>query len=442
MYRSQSLLYKIILLLTLRIMSYFTLFPNSVVMTQMVKTGLRIFLTFLAFMMLKSLRDKYRGYGFSFSNLTPLMLYCSYLFLGLLSVFWASLPFYALLQLSMIVEALVFAWFFIQLITYYNALSDNHARFALVFGRAVLLISIGFLIGIFVNGDLFYRQTHDGVISRLGGFIINPNELGMLAVLGAVMGFVELLDKRPKSINALVIIACVIVLLLTQSRSSLSAFLLIVGIYILRTGNLKVIFFSSFTAVLLLPILIQTIVVKQGDMQEVMSLTGRMPFWTDLIAEGFPKRPLLGFGFMCISEGDYFYSTHAYAAKMTHNTFIQVLLNLGLVGVFVCLLQMTATFATIVKSKNVPIKWLASMMLIPLLLNSITEFGIFGESNYGIQFYQFLLLFFVIEATPIKGNANANKRSYERVNMSAAAINGIPTNPCLSKELQNETASV
>ncbi len=410
MYRSTALVNKLILLLTLRIMSYFTLFPHSVALTQLVKTGLRFLLTFLAFIMLKQLREKYREYEFTYQNMTPFLLYCCYMLLGLVSVLWASLPFYALLQFSMVLEALAFAWFFSQLIAYYNALSDNHARFAMLFGRAVMFISIGFLVGLAINPDLFYRQTHGGEVSRLGGFIINPNELGMLGVLGVVMGYVELLDKRPKFVNILVIATSLTVVLMTQSRSSLGACLGITAIYILRTGNMKMIFLSIVGAVIVVPILVQTIILKQGNVEEVMSMTGRLPFWTDLIADGFPKRPLFGWGFMCIAEGDYFHSIHAYSAKMTHNTFVQVLLNLGLVGSFICLLQMVSTFYVISKFENTSIKWLAGMMLIPVLINSFTEFGIFGESNYGIQFYQLIILFFVIKAVPFTSAASLAKQ--------------------------------
>ena len=396
MHRSKWLLMALILILGLRIMSYFTLFPNSVAMTQIVKTGLRVLLTGVSFLMLKSLREKHPDSRLEFQNITPLLLYCTYLFLGLISLFWSSLVHYSILQLLMIVEALAFSWFFYQLVVFYNAVSDNHARFALLFGRATLFICLGFMIGLLIDPDTFYRQTHGGEVSRLGGFIINPNELGMLAVLGGVMGYVELLDKRPKVMNIMVIVASVAVLLLTQSRSSLGAFLLVTGFYVLRTGNMKVIFLSAVGAVLVLPVLVQTIIVKQGDLEEVMSMTGRLPFWQDLIADGFTQRPLLGYGFMCIANGEYFHSIHAYAAKMTHNTFIQVLLNLGLVGAFICLLQMVATFYVIGKSKDTNLKWLAWMMLIPVIINSTTEFGIFGESNYGIQFYQLIILFFVI----------------------------------------------
>jgi O-antigen ligase len=400
MYRSNAMLNKIILLLTLRILSYFTLFPDSVFLTQVTKTGLRVLLTITAFFMLKSLRDKHRAFSLTYDNLTPLLLYGAYLLLGLLSVGWAALPQYALLQWSMIAEALAFAWFFTQLVTYYNAVSDHHARFSLVFGRAALFIGIGFIAGWYLDPETFARMTHKGEVARLGGIIINPNELGMLAVLGGVMGFNELLEKQARYLNYLLLAVSVYVLLLTQSRSSLLAFLLVSAIFVVRLQNIRIITFSIIGVVLVLPFLFQSIILKQGDMEEVMSMTGRLPFWRDLLADGFTQRPLFGFGFMCVADGEYFQSIHSYAAKMTHNTFVQVLLNLGLVGIFVCALQMLATFFAISNSGNANCRGLAWMMLIPILINSFTEFGIFGESNYGIQFYQLLILLFVVKTVP------------------------------------------
>jgi exopolysaccharide production protein ExoQ len=407
MYRSKAMLNKLILLLTLRILSYFTLFPDSVVMTQVVKTGLRLALTLTAFLLLKSLRDKYRSHEFSYDNLTPLLLYGSYLLLGMTSLTWASMPDYALLQLSMVVEALVFAWFFTQLITYYNAISDHHARFSLVFGRAALFICMGFIAGLLIDPVTFSRLTHQGEVSRLGGIIINPNELGMFGVLGGVMGYAELLDKRPKAINLFIIAVSVAVVLLTQSRSSLIGFLLVSAIFILRLGNLRLLTLSAVGAVVALPFLFQSIIVKQGDLEEVMSMTGRLPFWHDLFTDGFTQRPLFGFGFMCVADGEFFHSVHSYSGKMAHNTFVQVLLNLGLVGFFICLLQMFALFFAIGKSNDTTTKWLAWMMLVPVLVNSFTEFGIFGDSNYGIQFYQLILLLFAIQAKPVEKHQSA-----------------------------------
>ena len=401
-WKSKPFLYLLIIILGLRISSYFTLFPDSVAMTQLVKTGLRLVLTALSLVLILFIREKQAGWKFQYKNVSPLALYIAYLLLGIISLLWTSSVSYTLLQLSMVIEALVFACFFYKLVFLYNQLSNGHARFSKIFAWATLWIHLAFIIGLWIDPDTYYRETHGGEVARLGGFIINPNELGMLAVLGAVMTYEELLGSGHKLSNFIILILAVAVLLLTQSRSSLGAFLLVSGLALLRSGNIKLIVSIGIAAIFVLPFVIQSIVVKQGDLEEVMSMTGRLPFWQDLIADGFTKEPLLGYGFMRISYNDYFDSVHAYAAKMTHNTFIQVLLNLGLVGAFIVALQMIATTYALIIETDKKLKALAIGMLIPLVINSMTEFGIFGESNYGIQFYQLVILFFVIDGNSSK----------------------------------------
>lgn len=397
LYKGKWLAIGLLFLIGLRITSYFTLFTNSVALTQLVKTVLRVILTGITFVWLNNLKTKFPQYRIEYQNITPILLYSAYLILGLISIFWTSSVRYSMLQLSMIIEALVFAWFYIQLVAFYNKLSNNHTPFSWLFGIATMWICIAFMLGLFFDPDTYYRQTHGGEVSRLGGYIINPNELGMLAVLGAVMAYTELRNNAFKAYQIWILLASVVVLLLTQSRSSLGAFLIVTGIYVLMSGNRKLLIGSIVSAVFALPILVRTIILKQGDVEEVMSMTGRLPFWQDLITYGFTKEPLLGYGFMRISYSDKFDSIHSYAAGMTHNTFIQVLLNLGLVGGFICMFQMIATGLVIGHSKDSYHKVLAWLMLVPLIINSTTEFGIFGESNYGIQFYQFVLIFFAVK---------------------------------------------
>jgi len=36
-------------------------------------------------------------------------------------------------------------------------------------------------------------------------------------------------------------------------------------------------------------------------------------------------------------------------------------------------------------------------IMIPVMINSFTEFGIFGESNFGILFYQLVLMYILFE---------------------------------------------
>jgi len=83
-----------------------------------------------------------------------------------------------------------------------------------------------------------------------------------------------------------------------------------------------------------IPVAVNTMLVKEngGGVDEVMSMTGRLPFWTALLNEAFPKEPLFGYGFMRIYYTDTFQGANTYAGHMTHNTFMQVLMNLGIVG--------------------------------------------------------------------------------------------------------------
>jgi len=93
---------------------------------------------------------------------------------------------------------------------------------------------------------------------------------------------------------------------------------------------------------------------------------------------------------------DKFDSIHAYAASMTHNTFVQVLINLGLVGAFIVLFQMIATLYSFFITKEQYLKQLTVALFIPIFINSMTEFGIFGEANYSIMFYQLMILFLIV----------------------------------------------
>jgi len=144
-YQSKSLALGLLFLLGLRI-----------------KTVLRLILTGITFGLLLQLKNKFPNYRLQHQNITPLILYCCYLFLGLISVFWTSSVRYSILQLSMITEALVFAWFYIQLVAFYNAISDNHTRFSWLFGHATMWICLAFLLGLALDPDTFYRQTHGG----------------------------------------------------------------------------------------------------------------------------------------------------------------------------------------------------------------------------------------------------------------------------------------
>ncbi len=407
--RSKWFLILITIILLLRITSYFTLFPGSIGITRVVKISLRFLMTGASLGILLWIISNNRGLKFVYQNITSGLLYLAYALLGFASILWSTNIQFTVLQLLMLFESIAFVYFFYHLQVMYNFKSKGHADFSQLMAVSISIISVAFLIGLYVDPDTFFRDTHGGAVSRLGGFIINPNELGMLAAIGASMNFLELSRGKSKFWNILFVAINVGVLLLTQSRSSLGGFLIICLLFIYKSGNRKLQLVTFIGAIFVLPVLVQTIIIKEGDVSEVMSMTGRLPFWSDLITFGFPDKPILGYGFMSISPSpftDKFDSIHAYAASMTHNTFVQVLINLGLVGAFIVFFQMMSTLFAFFISKDEYLKQLSVALFIPVVINSMTEFGIFGEANYSIMFYQFLILFMILS---IK-KANPKKR--------------------------------
>ena len=110
---------------------------------------------------------------------------------------------------------------------------------------------------------------------------------------------------------------------------------------------------------------------------------------------------------MRIDYTEYFQSTNTYSGSMAHNTFLQVLLNLGFVGLFVVFWQLIFTVTIFLKErKNSVYRVFFIALFIPIFINSITEFGIFGLNNFGILFYQFLILLFVFK---VRKNLSKNE---------------------------------
>lgn len=335
-------------------------------------------------------------------NVYSSLFYVGYMTLGLISIVWSTDKGYSGLQWFMIMQSLVFSYFFLRILYLIEVyFPEKRIRISKLLGNTVVFLISIFVVGMFVDPDTFFRLTMGGEEARLGGYLMNPNELGMLAGVGVACLIYELIRGYAKSrfwaIFKLLILFYA--LFYTGSRSSLIGGLLIIFFYILQSEKkqLKIVMIAGMAVVS--PIAIWFVVLKGGDssrVEEIMSMTGRLPFWKALISEGLPREPLFGFGFMRIDYKDFFQSTHTYPGKMTHNTFMQVLMNLGFVGLTIALTQVFFTVKGFLKEQKEN-KYLLIGIFIPILINSFTEFGIFGESNYGILFYQLCIFMVAFE---------------------------------------------
>ena len=382
----------LLITLFLMIACFFT-WSENVLITRAIKVVGRMGVLTASFLIYRMII----GYGavdtFRFKNMLAPLLYVGYLLLGFISFMWSTNVGYSALQWFMTTQSLVFCYFFIKSIELLDAYFPGHrVRLYNLLGNSVFALIAIFVIGMYVDPDTFFRMTHGGEEARLGGYMMNPNELGMLAGLGIACLIFDIYRKHHMFWTIVKLLLIAYGLFLTGSRSSLIGTLLIIFFHINQSKNQKLKTLIIAGVFLIMPFAVNKIILKDDGsrLEEVLSMTGRLPFWTALINEGLPREPLLGFGFMRIDYKEYFQSTHTYAGKMTHNTFIQVLMNLGFVGLTLVIFQMLFTIRGFLLEKKEK-KLMLIGIFIPIVINSFTEFGIFGESNYGILFYQLLI---------------------------------------------------
>lgn len=383
-----------LVLLLLMIACFFT-WSENVAITRLIKVVGRMGVMSGAIYVYMSLLRHRALDTLQWKSAAPMVYYGLYLLLGFASFMWSTNVGYSALQWFMTAQTLVFCWYFVRslqlLDVYYPGHTIRHHR---MMGHSVFVLLLIFVIGKYVAPDVFFRLTHGGEEARLGGYMMNPNELGMLAGVGAACFIADLYQPKYRFWTVLELLVILYALLETGSRSSLAGVLLIVVFHIFQSDRRQIQVLIIAAVLLVAPPAIWKVILKEGDperMEEIMSLTGRLPFWEALIFEGLPREPLLGFGFMRIDYKEFFQSVHTYPGKMTHNTFIQVLMNLGFVGLVIVLFQVAATLRGMFAASKTERLFLLGLF-IPILINSFTEFGIFGESNYGILFYQLIIL--------------------------------------------------
>jgi len=389
----------LVIILCIKIVGYFSIVEDRII-NKIFKIITRVGMTSMIIMLQFCLIRLGCQPLFKYENILAAVLYLFYLFIAIASFTWSSDPAYSILQWVMTFESLVFVYVFMRVISIINTyFFDYKIDLVKTFALSIFPIMVIFIAGSFIEPDLFYRGMRGGEEQRLGGYYMNPNELGMLSSIGAAMGYLYFQKARLKLFPIIIMITAIMVLLLTASRSSAIGFLLIMGILILQSDNKKIKMVMSIVVVLATPVFLNFVIFKGGGgVEEVLSMTGRIPFWTALLNEGIVKEPFFGYGFMRINYTDYFEGLNTYAAKMTHNTFLQVLMNLGFVGFFIAFWQLVLTLNNFFKERKTNHYGTFFIALfIPVFINSLTEFGIFGETNYGILFYQFLILLFSIQ---------------------------------------------
>lgn len=285
----------------------------------------------------------------------------------------------------------------------------------LYFGLSLIVLFVWTIY--FIDPSYVMKPRYSGgqtVFQAFGGRLIDPNLLSSIAGMLLVVAVNRLVNyKRAvfyKVFHVLSVGVLLVTLYRTFGRGAILGTLMGVLFVVLSKRQARVIRTVSLSAMLLPLILFmgsfpfENILewVSKGDsMDSMISATGRIPVWRDILFYLFPESPLIGFGFQTMGpDGIIFYSPSGLAITMAHNSFIQTLVGMGLVGLLCLLLSLLFLFKAIFHSlsdrageRYFYFVEVISVMIV-ILFDSITDYGIAGLNNPVML--AFIVLMFVV----------------------------------------------
>ncbi|MDD3905691.1 MAG: O-antigen ligase family protein [Candidatus Omnitrophica bacterium] len=281
-----------------------------------------------------------------------------------------------------------------------------------------LLLTIMMLM-VWIGWALFPQlaTTHSGGIikTQLGGFMLASNGVGGIASIVAIISFSRMLSTKNAGsgrVYFIVLLFALVTMVLAQSRTHFVAFPIAVVIVLFLQKKIKVITFASCVCFVMMIVFLakkDTIswylveFFRRGQSENVLfSLTGRIFMWKralSLIAE----RIFLGYGF---GVGSRITFMTAYGGDFTwiHNAWIEVLLNVGLIGLIPFMIAFVRIWEALISSLSLKVFILRREELNPFLIEligvmtvisieSLTGSGIGAWHTYLILVYISILAF-------------------------------------------------
>lgn len=264
---------------------------------------------------------------------------------------------------------------------------------------ALYLYLVGFLVVALSSGSSLMRPMGADAIARLGGSIVNPN-LFAYCCLYLICISAYRLPERGRLLTGFLILGLLGLVYLTYSRSVIV--IIAVSFFLIRhrLKNLRLAKYLGFSlaalAGLVLMDYIVTFLERGHGLENLLSLGGRTLFWSDLVTDApFGANIVYGFGYQMLSDKGLSAQVDILQVSMAHNNFIQSLLGLGLVGLFITIAFWLTLYRFMIRSRRLmePRPYNLVMILShATLVYSMVEYGIFGPSTIiGPMF--FILIF-------------------------------------------------
>ncbi len=236
------------------------------------------------------------------------------------------------------------------------------------------------------------HESDDGS-RRLGG-TLHPNPLARYTMIMGIcgLGYAKLKSATRWKWIALVVFALVAIQL-TKSRTGLASCLAgLAAVQFIGQDFRKAFFPAALLGLLLAGALI--VIGLRGDSgvsgigsaatmgrgEDVESLTGRLPLW-DVILDQAKGREILGFGYGAFwnnTVNEIIFSELFWYAGHSHNSYLEILVNIGIVGLSLVVLLGMATFVRASKlaySTSRPEYAIFAAILVAAFVNGIAESG-------------------------------------------------------------------
>jgi len=300
----------------------------------------------------------------------------SFIILLLISSFW-SISFKQTFEKSI--------WLIISTsFSYYLFLRFGFTKFLQIIFISLLFILAAslILIAIFPEKGIHLNELHYGAWR---GIYFHKSGLGREMVLAGLIGLYII--RKPY--NLIFFLICSIIVYMTQSIISVFCMTLIItyyfgSIYIKKIKESRRYYFEVIIIILLLLLSVVVInyVVVLNLVNKDITFSGRVPIWLYAIYN-IKLQPLLGYGYGVFWEYDIFELYSTWDIPHAHNHFLDVLLDVGIIGLVVFFIVLLSFFIKSykVKSINPDLFDVIFLSVVALLLISSSENSIHQPYN-------------------------------------------------------------
>jgi O-antigen ligase len=216
---------------------------------------------------------------------------------------------------------------------------DNIKRLDYILGLYAFCgigMAVHTIINYFITGYTYAESVRGAAIES--GIFADPNDLALFLNTVLPLLFYFFIKFKKKIILFISIVIVITAIILTYSRGGfLGMIAVFLGLLIFRhQARIKIIILGICCSLLIFSLVPETYIERMSSIQteaqvdiETGTYQGRLQAWIELTPLVLSISPLLGVGAGC---SDYFAGIHYGHWGLMHNSFLQALLELGLIG--------------------------------------------------------------------------------------------------------------